>query len=175
MFFFRAGQTADRMEEAGLAADVFVKTENLSEECYFPDRKSGIVGSRGAPVDDDGLHGDSGLLNMLAEVASATLHNDSLARRTRNPRGRPVSKPPLEKESLVIETAGDSNRMTLAQLQLLTEKQLVDLFSLLDSDEIRRTFTYTCCLLQRCLYAASSFGSEMKARQVKTADSSHIS
>lgn len=116
--------------------------------------------------DDDSCHADSGLLNMLAEVASATLHNDSLARKTRNPRGRPRKQVTEGRPEPEQETT-DANKLSLAQLQLLTEKQLVDLFSLMDSDEIRRTFSYSCHLLQRCQYTASSFGSEMKARQVK--------
>ncbi|EFX89241.1 hypothetical protein DAPPUDRAFT_232930 [Daphnia pulex] len=114
--------------------------------------------------DDDSCHADSGLLNMLAEVASATLHNDSLARKTRNPRGRPRKQVTEGRPEPEQETT-DANKLSLAQLQLLTEKQLVDLFSLMDSDEIRRTFSYSCHLLQRCQYTASSFGSEMKARQ----------
>lgn len=114
--------------------------------------------------DDDSCHADSGLLNMLAEVASATLHNDSLARKTRNPRGRPRKQLTEGRPEPEQETT-DANKLSLAQLQLLTEKQLVDLFSLMDSDEIRRTFSYSCHLLQRCQYTSSSFGSEMKARQ----------
>jgi len=118
------------------------------------------------PRDDDSCHGDSGLLNMLAEVASATLHNDSLARRTRNPRGRPRKQTTEAKVKQDLDSDPvDSNKLTLAQLQLLTEKQLVDLFALMDSDEIRRTFSYSCHLLQRCQFTSSSFGSEMKARQ----------
>ena len=47
--------------------------------------------------------------------------------------GRPGPEPESE--------TTDSNKLSLAQLPLLsTEKQLVDLFSLMDSDEIRRTF-----------------------------------
>lgn len=119
------------------------------------------------PRDDDSCHGDSGLLNMLAEVASATLHNDSLARKTRNPRGRPRKQTTEAKIKQDLNSDPvDSNKLTLAQLQLLTEKQLVDLFALMDSDEIRRTFSYSCHLLQRCQFMSSSFGSEMKARQV---------
>lgn len=115
--------------------------------------------------DEDSSHADSGLLSMLAEVASATLHNDSLARKSRNPRGRP-RKQVNEGRSEQEPEAEDANKLSLAQLQLLTEKQLVDLFSTQDSDEIRRNFSYSCHLLQRCNYTSTSFGSEMKARQV---------
>ena len=61
-----------------------IKTERF-------DSDEGLGGPQDARDDDkkESCHGDSELLNMLAEVASATLHNDSLARRTRNPRGRP--------------------------------------------------------------------------------------
>ena len=115
---------------------------------------------------DDSCHGDSGLLNMLAEVASATLHNDTMARRTRGrPRKQSVENTMINKSVAEFE-ATDANKLNLAQLQLLTEKQLVDLFAVMDSDEIRRTFSYSCRLLQRCQYTANSFGSEMKARQV---------
>lgn len=115
--------------------------------------------------DDDSCHTDSGLLNMLAEVASATLHNDSLARKTRNPRGRPRKQVNEGRPEPEPETS-DANKLSLGQVSLLTEKQLVDFFSIMDSDEIRRTFSYTCHLVQRCQYTSSSFGSEMKARQV---------
>ena len=116
--------------------------------------------------DEDSCHADSGLLSMLAEVASATLHNDSLARKTRgNARGRPRKQLAEGRPDSEPETP-DTNKLSLSQLQLLTEKQLVDLFSLMDSDEIRRNFSYSCHLLPRCSYTSSSFGSEMKARQV---------
>lgn len=131
------------------------------ESCDDDMDSKGVHESR----DDDSCHADSGLLNMLAEVASATLHNDSLARKTRgNPRGRP-RKQLTEGRPDSESDAPDANKLSLAQLQLLTEKQLVDLFSLMDSDEIRRTFSYSCHLLQRCQFTSSSFGSEMKARQ----------
>ena len=117
--------------------------------------------------DDDSCHADSGLLSMLAEVASATLHNDSLARKTRgNARGRPRKQTAEGRLDPDQPEPTDTNKLSLGQLELLTEKQLVDLFSLMDSDEIRRTFSYSCHLLQRCQFTSSSFGSEMKARQV---------
>lgn len=131
------------------------------ESCDDDNEGKGLHESR----DEDSCHADSGLLNMLAEVASATLHNDSLARKTRNPRGRPRKQVTEGRPEPEPETT-DANKLSLAQLQLLTEKQLVDLFSLMDSDEIRRTFSYSCHLLQRCQFTSSSFGSEMKARQV---------
>ena len=105
------------------------------ESCDDDNEGKGTQESR----DDDSCHTDSGLLNMLAEVASATLHNDSLARKTRNPRGRPRKQVTEGRPEPESETT-DANKLSLAQLQLLTEKQLVDLFSLMDSDEIRRTF-----------------------------------
>ena len=55
------------------------------ESCDDDNEGKGTQESR----DDDSCHTDSGLLNMLAEVASTTLHNDSLARKTRNPRCSP--------------------------------------------------------------------------------------
>ena len=121
---------------------------------------------KGAQETEDSSHADSGLLSMLAEVASATLHNDSLARKSRNPRGRPRKQPTEGRQGDPEPEAEDANKLSLAQLQLLTEKQLVDLFSTQDSDEIRRNFSYSCHLLQRCNYTSTSFGSEMKARQV---------
>ena len=120
---------------------------------------------KGAQETEDSSHADSGLLSMLAEEASATLHNDSLARKSRNPRGRPRKQTNEGRPDPEPDTE-DANKLSLAQLQLLTEKQLVDLFSTQDSDEIRRNFSYSCHLLQRCNYTSTSFGSEMKARQV---------
>ena len=54
--------------------------------------------------------------------------------------------------------------LTLEQILGLKEKILVSMFSDVESNEMRRNFTYTCYLMpKQCQKQYTSFGSEMKA------------
>ncbi|KAJ9599265.1 hypothetical protein L9F63_010267, partial [Diploptera punctata] len=94
------------------------------------------------------------LLDMLAEVASQTLHSDPSVKKPRNQRAPCRSR------------SAEGEAMDLEQLQSLTANHLLKLFSEFDGDEIRRTFTFTCFIEpEHCRQQFSSFGSEGKARQ----------
>lgn len=55
--------------------------------------------------------------------------------------------------------------LTLEQILGLTEKTVVNLFTEMSSNELSRTFTYSCQLMpDRCTRQFTSFGSEMRAR-----------
>jgi len=55
--------------------------------------------------------------------------------------------------------------LTLDQILGLTEKTILNLFTEVSSNEISRTFTFTCHLMpKQCQKTFSSFGSEMRAR-----------
>ncbi|PSN30651.1 hypothetical protein C0J52_23463 [Blattella germanica] len=111
------------------------------------------------------------LLDMLAEVASQTLHSDpSVKSPVKRPamRGSEIS-PHLsnkKKRATCRGRSGEGEVMDLDQLRSLNANHLVKLFSEFDGDEIRRTFTYTCFIEpEQCHQQFSSFGSEGKARQ----------
>lgn len=55
--------------------------------------------------------------------------------------------------------------MTLNEIWALTDKQLVQNFSELTSNELTRNFAYTCYLMpETCAEIFTSFGSENKAK-----------
>ena len=55
--------------------------------------------------------------------------------------------------------------LSLHQIQRLTEKKTVNLFTETSSNELSRTFTFTCQLMpDSCCRKFTSFGSEMRAR-----------
>lgn len=117
----------------------------------------------------------SGLLDMLAEVASQTLHSDptvktspvkkkSTERAVREPREKPEPKESARRKS---SKRAEVDTLTAAKLRSLSLSQQLRLCSRLDGDEMRRTFTYTCLLEpELCGQTFSSFGSEGRARQM---------
>lgn len=66
--------------------------------------------------------------------------------------------------------------LTLDQIRVLSDRMLLDMFSELTSNEIRRTFSYRCYLMpDTCTETFSSFGNENKARlQMKSHLLTHI-
>ncbi|XP_074644542.1 uncharacterized protein LOC141901259 isoform X5 [Tubulanus polymorphus] len=93
------------------------------------------------------------LLDVLAQVASDTLALE------------PDVPPPNENKRLTLRTIQSMDVLTLDQIRYLTDKSLVNLFSDMSSDEIKRNYTFTCYLIpSKCEVAVSSFGNEMKAR-----------
>ena len=65
---------------------------------------------------------------------------------------------------LSMRTIHSLEVLTLEQILGLTEKNLVNMFSDVESNEMRRNFTYTCYLMpKQCKKQFTSFGSEMKA------------
>ena len=54
--------------------------------------------------------------------------------------------------------------LTLEQILGLSEKLLISLYTDVESNEIKRNFTYTCYLMpQQCQRQFTSFGGEMRA------------
>ncbi|XP_064487766.1 gastrula zinc finger protein xFG20-1-like isoform X2 [Ornithodoros turicata] len=102
------------------------------------------------------------LLDMLAEVASATLKSD----------------PVLLKDSpqKVRKASMQADILTLDQIRALSDRMLLDMFSELTSNEIKRIFSYRCYLMpETCTETFSSFGNENRARlQMKSHLLTHI-
>ncbi|KAL4238919.1 hypothetical protein ACF0H5_003626 [Mactra antiquata] len=95
-------------------------------------------------------------LDVLAHVASETLRKD-----TKSPGGKDRSS----QKKVSIRNAGSLDCLTLHQILGLTERTILNLFTETTSNELSRTFTYTCQLMPKtCHKQFSSFGSEMKAR-----------
>ncbi|XP_023218982.1 zinc finger protein 85-like isoform X2 [Centruroides sculpturatus] len=105
------------------------------------------------------------LLDMLAEVASATLKNDPSL--NTNEKDRNIQKNALQKTSTraQLRKTHHSEYLTLDQIRVLSDKMLLEMFSELISDEIRRNYSYKCFLMpEKCTESFSSFGNENKAR-----------
>ncbi|CAN7995476.1 unnamed protein product [Ixodes hexagonus] len=102
------------------------------------------------------------LLDMLAEVASATLKSDPN-----------LHKDPPQK---VRKANLQADALTLDQIRILSDRMLLDMFSELTSNEMRRTFSYRCYLMpSTCAETFSSFGNENRARlQMKAHLLAHI-
>ena len=121
------------------------------------------------------LRPSSGLLDMLAEVASQTLHSDPtvktspakkkvIERAVREAREKPEQKETIRRKA---GKKAEVDTLTAAKLRSLSLSQQLRLCSRLDGDEMRRTFTYTCLLEpELCGQTFSSFGSEGRARQM---------
>ncbi|CAG0902929.1 unnamed protein product, partial [Darwinula stevensoni] len=93
-----------------------------------------------------------GLLNVLADVASA-------ARDSRKAPKQGVSPS-------VRRKAQNSCALSLSELDQLSGHLMVKLFSRYEADEMRRTFSYKCCLLPNvCNQVIASFNMESRARE----------
>jgi hypothetical protein len=94
------------------------------------------------------------LLDMLAEVASQTLHSEKKLSEldTKNAKQK--------------ETKRKSQQVTFNVTQLLSmpATQLVKLFSVFSSDELKRQYSYSCALVPGCGQNYTSFASEGRAR-----------
>ena len=66
--------------------------------------------------------------------------------------------------------------MDLDEISNLTTKQLVKHFTVFESNELKRTFKHTCCLVpSECQYETTSFGSEAKSlRDIKQHLQNHL-
>ncbi|OXU17746.1 hypothetical protein TSAR_006670 [Trichomalopsis sarcophagae] len=99
------------------------------------------------------------LLDMLAEVASQTLHSEKKLSELEMDVKPVVAKPPKEPKR-------KSQQVTFNVGQLLTmpATQLVKLFSVFSSDELKRQYSYSCALIPGCDQNYTSFASEGRAR-----------
>nr|XP_045585527.1 uncharacterized protein LOC123747389 isoform X2 [Procambarus clarkii] len=98
------------------------------------------------------------MLNMLAEVASVTLHTDPSVTDTNSIYKSKASSATSRKPS-------DYELLTLEHVAGMTDNLLVKLFAEFESNEMWKRFTYTCGMLPAaCSKYFQSFGSEHKAR-----------
>ncbi|KAK9305424.1 hypothetical protein QLX08_003551 [Tetragonisca angustula] len=97
------------------------------------------------------------LLDMLAEVASQTLHSE---------KKRSKLLLPSQCKSKIDYVKRKTNELTLNVPQLLSmpASQLVKQFSIFTSDELKRQYSYTCALVIGCGQKYTSFASEGRAR-----------
>lgn len=102
-------------------------------------------------------------LDMLAEVASATLQNDPSL----------ISNFHLQRSRNSIKVSGSSSRksvtssdkLTLDQINSLSEKNLFEMFSEHICDEMKRNYSFQCYLIpEKCSQVYKSFGNETQAR-----------
>ncbi|XP_014478467.1 PREDICTED: zinc finger protein 37-like isoform X2 [Dinoponera quadriceps] len=113
--------------------------------------------------DTVGRDSPSALLDMLAEVASQTLHSEkkrinsllaSNANRVECP-CKPKTTTSLKRKELYF---------TVPQLLSMPVSHLVKQFTIFTSDELKRLYSYTCALVPGCQQKYTSFASEVKAR-----------
>ncbi|XP_042208898.1 uncharacterized protein LOC121857093 [Homarus americanus] len=98
------------------------------------------------------------MLNMLAEVASVTLHTDPSVTDS-----NPTYK--AKASSAASRKPSDYELLTLEHVAGMTDNLLVKLFAEFESNEMWKRFTYTCGMLPAaCSKYFQSFGSEHKAR-----------
>ncbi|XP_046740404.1 uncharacterized protein LOC124407883 isoform X2 [Diprion similis] len=98
------------------------------------------------------------LLDMLAEVASQTLHSEKKWTESNAPL-KSQSKRPSVKRKCQQEPS-----FTTSQLLSMPATQLVKQFSVFNSDELKRQYSYTCALVPGCGQRYTSFASEGRAR-----------
>ncbi|XP_062568663.1 uncharacterized protein LOC134230821 [Saccostrea cucullata] len=94
-------------------------------------------------------------LDVLAQVASATLEKEPAGSKHKSPAAKRITKRNVQNLEL----------FNLEQIQLLSERCLVNFFSKLTSNEITRNFIFTCALMpEKCEVQYKSFGNETQAR-----------
>ncbi|XP_022237235.1 uncharacterized protein LOC106477908 isoform X1 [Limulus polyphemus] len=115
------------------------------------------------------------LLDLLAEVASATLKNDPSL--TEEPlKNKAKRKPTQNKLSNLRRPLQQADVLTLDQIRVLSDKMLLEMFAEHTCDEIRRNYSYKCFFIPvKCSQAYHSFGNESRAKlQMKSHLLAHI-
>ncbi|KAK4313418.1 hypothetical protein Pmani_015229 [Petrolisthes manimaculis] len=114
------------------------------------------------------------MLNMLAEVASVTLHTDPAVTNTSSNKVKASSSSSSSNSG--SKKPSEYELLTLEQVMGMTDNLLLKLFAEFHSNEMWRRFTYTCGMLPAvCSKYFQSFGSEHKARAgMKTHLQTHI-
>ncbi|XP_076228774.1 uncharacterized protein LOC116431877 isoform X2 [Nomia melanderi] len=97
------------------------------------------------------------LLDMLAEVASQTLHSE----KTYN-KSSLVTQ--CKSKTDYIKRKTQETSFNVSQLLSMPASQLVKQFSIFTSDELKRQYSYTCALIIGCGQKYTSFASEGRAR-----------
>ena len=104
-----------------------------------------------------GRDSPAALLDMLAEVASQTLHSEK-EQSEMTVKGK--SKPKSES----LKRKNQDLTFNVSQLISMSATQLVKQFSIFTSDELKRQYSYVCALLPDCEQKYTSFASEGRAR-----------
>ncbi|XP_076752644.1 uncharacterized protein LOC143424467 isoform X1 [Xylocopa sonorina] len=104
-----------------------------------------------------GSDSPAALLDMLAEVASQTLHSEKKHSKLSLPTQCKT------KTDYIKRKIHDSS-INVPQLLSMPASQLVKQFSIFTSDELKKQYSYTCALVVGCGQKYTSFASEGRAR-----------
>lgn len=97
------------------------------------------------------------LLDMLAEVASQTLHSEKK-------HSKSLLTSQCKSKTDCTKRKSQESSFNVSQLLSMPASQLVKQFSIFTSDELKRQYSYTCALIIGCGQKYTSFASEGKAR-----------
>ncbi|CAK9832305.1 Zinc finger protein 771 [Anthophora retusa] len=97
------------------------------------------------------------LLDMLAEVASQTLHSEKK-------RSKSLLASQCKLKTDYVKRKIHESSFNVPQLLSMPASQLVKQFSIFTSDELKRQYSYTCALVVGCGQKYTSFASEGRAR-----------
>ncbi|KAL7298500.1 hypothetical protein TKK_0008280 [Trichogramma kaykai] len=116
------------------------------------------------------------MLDMLAEVASQTLHCEKKlseidskkanSKKNKNQKSQPTNQksPKIQKvQKNQKSQIKQSSTYTVTQLLSMPATQLVKLFTVFSSDELRKLYSYSCALVPGCGENFTSFASEERA------------
>ncbi|XP_020706558.2 uncharacterized protein LOC105683399 isoform X2 [Athalia rosae] len=109
------------------------------------------------PMYGVGRDSPGALLDMLAEVASQTLHSEKKKTESAQPMKSQAKGDSVKKKC-------QEPSFTSSQLLSMPATQLVKQFSVFTSDELKRQYSYTCALVPGCGQRYTSFASEGRAR-----------
>ncbi|XP_029039932.2 uncharacterized protein LOC114874636 isoform X1 [Osmia bicornis bicornis] len=104
-----------------------------------------------------GSDSPAALLDMLAEVASQTLHSEKKYSKS-------LLTSQCKSKTDYIKRKTYESFFTVPQLLSMPASQLVKQFSIFTSDELKRQYSYTCALVVGCGQKYTSFASEGRAR-----------
>lgn len=104
-----------------------------------------------------GSDSPAALLDMLAEVASQTLHSEKKYSKS-------LLTSQCKSKTDYIKRKTYESLFTVPQLLSMPASQLVKQFSIFTSDELKRQYSYTCALVVGCGQKYTSFASEGRAR-----------
>ncbi|XP_076246797.1 uncharacterized protein LOC143186866 [Calliopsis andreniformis] len=104
-----------------------------------------------------GSDSPAALLDMLAEVASQTLHSEKK-------RNKSLLTSQCKSKTDYMKRKNQESSYTVPQLLSMPASQLVKQFSIFTSDELKRQYSYTCALIVGCGQKYTSFASEGRAR-----------
>ncbi|CAK9802319.1 Gastrula zinc finger protein XlCGF67.1 (Fragment) [Anthophora quadrimaculata] len=104
-----------------------------------------------------GSDSPAALLDMLAEVASQTLHSEKK-------RSKSLLASQCKLKTDYVKRKIHESSFNVPQLLSMPASQLVKQFSIFTSDELKRQYSYTCALVVGCGQKYTSFASEGRAR-----------